>query len=108
MFRDRQQQSGPASVAETENRALKKRPTFRWRPSDLVIERFFTLDAQLADTLREICTFLGVPPICPYPACRRSGRCSTAQVMCWQAGRELINPIIQDMVKRNTPPDQET
>lgn len=61
----------------------------------LEIERFIPMEPWVAEVVRAICTDIGVPPLCPYAACRRTGRCSTAQVLCWQAGREVINPYIR-------------
>jgi len=55
---------------------------------------FRPLTAEQAARLQLICTALGLPDYCSFRACRRSRRCATRQVICYQALRHEINAIV--------------
>lgn len=52
-----------------------------------------------ARLMRAICTEFGLADFCSFKACRRSRRCATAQVYCYQALRGEINAIIQPALR---------
>lgn len=49
---------------------------------------------QAADLFRRLCTEIGLPAYCPFKACRRTRRCATAQVICYQMLREELNAVV--------------
>lgn len=57
------------------------------------------LDPLSADLFRRFCTQMGLPNVCPFKACRRSRRCATAEVLCYQVLREKINAILQPALR---------
>jgi len=62
----------------------ESRPGIQFRP----------LQPRTAEILRKVMTRIGVPSICTIKACRRSRRCSSAQVMCWQEQREELQDCV--------------
>ncbi len=73
----------------------------RAKPKDEAVD-VEALRKEKADMLRAVCTELGLPDNCPFKACRRARRCSTARVICYQVLRQEINALVLPMLRART------